>query len=1519
MEENVDVEKPDQAMAVKADSPPPLKTDPVKSIPVDPALLSASSPRPVTPAPTIQHSPSQTGETSRADLEAASVVLDERVGEGESSSAAERVEPPFAHLPLSNSVSEALDTKETVVEEVAQSDRGIMIETVASTSYSAASYLHTPPDDNLMTEHTHTTTVASTSQTVEYATPLPPQTAIGAPSKPKQKRKRNAAAGPSRPLSNVTPPIEPGDRPPHYLGEDNTIIRCICGIDEDDGFTIQCEICGAWEHGLCFGYLDEASAPEVYLCELCAPRPVDPEGARRRQLLSRGMTYDPLMLTTVLPEKEKDKEREKGRGKGKSKRQRMDSVQDAELLEVRDPPNELSPAAMGPPVAKPKRRQGGNKPRSAKQATVEPPSRPSTARGSLPAGDVEEDDFFRLEPWTLEFTPIRENVVRGAVARQTMRRFYQEWADEEDEQTLTRKRSIENPSGLPSPADTGVVRLSPETLFAAPEFGVTAPPVPPVFLSGQDLDSLGMSTSIQPILDSQSYLPLTYTEVASAFGVYNQPAIYGVFSDEAVPVGTFVGEYSGEVLDCESYRKDPINQYSGLGMPKPFVRSIGPPVNLIVDSRGYGCNLRFIRSSCHPNVVLRPFFWRNDEASAPKLKLGVFTSTTVGEKDELSLGWEWDDQHIVHALRTVIHPAMSSDGSLATPDFSVPEDAVRSVASKFDSVLTHLFGTFTSCACRVLGNCALAQMKHVVEYVDGLDDGRTRHPVNGRRTLRADLGELVGAVRGWRRRELEVQHARRWDMPDDLLELAKKARLEHRNAGDGEGDQADKMDIDDDNHRDSDREVHFQTSANDSLPIIREHSPPPTKRLSSPMKASAAAAGDTDRFPSSSSLSSAPPPSSAQPELDDPESGDESDATTATIPKSEFSDDDRLQLQHIPVAIAGEGKAKRQGTIVSLFEDGTPIGKVKLKVAKEDRRPMGLKKQVQQGQGIKGDGVVRKAAVGTPGTGVPPGRMVKRTKKRVVSSDLSDEDEQESERDRERDHGRRSGKANSRTKETTRQAPPQGSDVEMASGRSSPVKAATNSSPVKAASAIPASQSETEPAPGPEHDLPSIEPDPPPRDPTPPPRVPTPPPPEPLKKVSMIDYVKNLKLRKGPLVTPASETAPTETSETPTPTPLAILTQSPAEDATSIPGFGQLQSASANVVVKPEPDSASGRVNHFEHLPTRNGSMTSAAESPRPPPTPSAYVPRDYFPPQAPAPAPQLQYPNVPVQAQAPQSSTNASAYVPRQYSSSYTPRQTSFSLDPNAANGMPMTPGGMASASPVSFNPDDHLPRTPASTTPVAAHLPLPRVNGYGHNYGSGAGQGGITPPAMKAALPEIPHPPSLTPSTPMPPVAQRDLPPHALGSTPSMTPSATPAHSLQNGDRDRGKDGEKEREKEKDKEKPEGWSRPPPTGPKVPPTGPRGSLSSLPTNPTLGSGPGSGPALNGHSHSGATSPLRSIGYQGGRGGFSTVAPGRGAGGGGMMNGSGGGTGAGTGNGNGNGPVPVPLRGGWPYAPRRR
>lgn len=70
------------------------------------------------------------------------------------------------------------------------------------------------------------------------------------------------------------------------MNEDGKI-RCVCGNEEDDGFTIQCDGCLVWQHAICVG-IARTTVPDTFLCEECRPEvDVEAPSRRRRNTLPR--------------------------------------------------------------------------------------------------------------------------------------------------------------------------------------------------------------------------------------------------------------------------------------------------------------------------------------------------------------------------------------------------------------------------------------------------------------------------------------------------------------------------------------------------------------------------------------------------------------------------------------------------------------------------------------------------------------------------------------------------------------------------------------------------------------------------------------------------------------------------------------------------------------------------------------------------------------------------------------------------------------------------------------------------------------------------------------------------------------------------------------------------------------------------------------------------------------------------------------------------------------------------------
>lgn len=98
------------------------------------------------------------------------------------------------------------------------------------------------------------------------------------------KRKSSAHSQPDTPLDH-----HPRSRPPPAThispgksSASSDAIRCICGYDYDDGFSVACDVCGRWVHAACFEITD-SQVPEEFRCLDCDPRPMNKDKAIKLQ------------------------------------------------------------------------------------------------------------------------------------------------------------------------------------------------------------------------------------------------------------------------------------------------------------------------------------------------------------------------------------------------------------------------------------------------------------------------------------------------------------------------------------------------------------------------------------------------------------------------------------------------------------------------------------------------------------------------------------------------------------------------------------------------------------------------------------------------------------------------------------------------------------------------------------------------------------------------------------------------------------------------------------------------------------------------------------------------------------------------------------------------------------------------------------------------------------------------------------------------------------------------------------
>ncbi|KAI0696110.1 hypothetical protein C8T65DRAFT_664147 [Cerioporus squamosus] len=258
--------------------------------------------------------------------------------------------------------------------------------------------------------------------------------------------------------------------------------------------------------------------------------------------------------------------------------------------------------------------------------------------------------------------------------------------------------------------------------------------------------------AVQPVPTSAASFPSVFANGNASV----RPPSYAIHATQPITSSKLIAPYPSTIIPTATYLRDPLNAYAHLGMPKPYVHLFGPPLDVALDARITGDQSRFVRNGCRPNAILRPIFCPSKErtkAGDDAVKFGIFALRDLKANEEVVLGWEWDDENVVHHLPALIQSP-----------FAFPPHQVQHFRNQMTSMLHTLASTFTTCACGAKArDCVLTRIAEFVENQTPLTPSPsppsqfTKEKHRGKSEQPAespiDLGPLIGIERGFRTRE----------------------------------------------------------------------------------------------------------------------------------------------------------------------------------------------------------------------------------------------------------------------------------------------------------------------------------------------------------------------------------------------------------------------------------------------------------------------------------------------------------------------------------------------------------------------------------------------------------------------------------------------------------------------------------------------------------------------------------------------------------------------------------------------
>ncbi|KAI5964012.1 SET3 [Candida theae] len=465
------------------------------------------------------------------------------------------------------------------------------------------------------------------------------------------------------------PPLES-----YQVDPDSGMIGCICGIDDDDGFTIQCDICFRWQHCVCMGYENGQEVPEdeykCYFCDQLKWGKFDPAVAREKT------------LARLKPEQLEQDAREKSKLEEKPiKESKVDNTK-----------RKSSSAGKGE-----KKRKTEEKVPAKEEVESE---KPKEANEDLPNKDNELlEEGVVAEPYQSVYYQLRDNDYKRNGVKTFLTNcgteFYEEYTGlaKEDQEKV------------------GINVMSESEFKALKLSRIIRPKLAKYFQDNNRLEKKKnvnkTRVEVKPYTDNSK----------QKFNGISKLSLFISTSDESlvIPEGTPIIEYLGEIDFFHDYCMDKYNQYSLWGTTRPKVLKTSvltkelQPVDLVIDSRFVGDESRFIRKSCwsSSNCEIRPVYLPDSS----RYKFLVVTSKPIvlkGENadEELRLPWEWDPNH----------PILKLYENNSTEKFeNLPSDAKSALIAYVDTILQ-----FVECGCSTnsnYNNCAIFKIKKATSYL----------------------------------------------------------------------------------------------------------------------------------------------------------------------------------------------------------------------------------------------------------------------------------------------------------------------------------------------------------------------------------------------------------------------------------------------------------------------------------------------------------------------------------------------------------------------------------------------------------------------------------------------------------------------------------------------------------------------------------------------------------------------------------------------------------------------------------
>jgi hypothetical protein len=408
--------------------------------------------------------------------------------------------------------------------------------------------------------------------------------------------------------------------------EEDYTIKCICRFEEDDGHTVFCPRCDSWQHISC--YYPSEDVPEVHNCVDCEPRPLDRRRAVEHQQERR------------IEEKTTDVDRKSRRPGPKSNKRKS---KDRDVNE----PNQKRHDSTGRDHLPAKKSKASHRP----SASTSGAGVPASSRNRRPSSSV-------------AMTPTNSDSHVPLYSNEFLQLYDRDHTFVEKDSNLLPGVSFVD----------GIISWlrDPDTMPRITEG-----------LSPEDF-----AKHCEAAFDSRWPTLTTHTFTDSTIDIDGKHPTFKILkTQDPIRKNEIVGEIFGEVGHVDHYKANPGNRWKTLLHPEPFVY-FSSQLPLYIDSRQEGNQLRYIRRSCKPNVMLKIYI-----TNSRQYHFCFVAKTDIPADSEITVMW-YLDPALVKASKRKFKQG--------------PEDSANEADAP--TCFSNTLADFGGCACGRRQDCLLANL-----------------------------------------------------------------------------------------------------------------------------------------------------------------------------------------------------------------------------------------------------------------------------------------------------------------------------------------------------------------------------------------------------------------------------------------------------------------------------------------------------------------------------------------------------------------------------------------------------------------------------------------------------------------------------------------------------------------------------------------------------------------------------------------------------------------------------------------